>query len=68
MKQVLKEVAEINRMYEAIEKTESPYLRRDYRFAIKKKKRELQKYCEFKKLSFTKVLKLIKEPKRRVAE
>lgn len=48
-KQREKFVSEINRMEEAINKSKSEKLKRDYSKALKKMKRELKDYDNFKK-------------------
>lgn len=40
-------VAEINRIKLAIQNTNSPYLKRDYQKALKRKYRELKQYDRF---------------------
>ena len=47
-KQREKFVAEIERLEEAIEKTDSKYLKRDYTKAVKRMKRELEDYDKFR--------------------
>jgi hypothetical protein len=50
LKQALKEVEEIKRLYEAMKKTKSMYLKNDYAKAIHNKKEELKFYCKCKKI------------------
>ena len=51
LKQALKEVEEIKRLYEAMNKTKSMYLKNDYAKAIHNKKDELKFYCKCKKIN-----------------
>lgn len=51
MKQAKKEVEEIKRLYEAMKKTKSMYLKNDYAKAIHNKKDELKFYCKCKKIN-----------------
>lgn len=44
-------VSEIRRLEEAVDKTKSKYLRRDYSRAIQKMKSELAEYDRYKSLS-----------------
>ena len=50
MKQALKQIEEINRLQEAIQKTNSPKLRNDYSKAVRHKKAELREYCKYKNI------------------
>ena len=58
MKQALKVKQEIDQLNEAIKKTKSPYLKRDYLKAIHRKKNDLKEYCKYKSLSYAKVMKI----------
>lgn len=44
-------VADINRIKEAIKATDSPYLKRDYQKALKRKYRELKQYDRYRQLN-----------------
>jgi hypothetical protein len=44
-----RQVAEINRMKEALSKTSSPFLKRDYSKAIKRMESDLKEYRAWKK-------------------
>lgn len=44
-----RQIAEINRMKEALSKTSSPFLKRDYSKAIKRMESELKEYRSWKK-------------------
>lgn len=48
MKAALRQVAEINRLKTAIEKTDSAYLKNDYAKNIRKLQKELKEYCGYK--------------------
>lgn len=52
MKQALKEVEDIKRMREAIKKTNSPCLIRDYQKAIDRKIRALKEYCTYRGINY----------------
>jgi glycerol-3-phosphate responsive antiterminator len=51
LKQALKEVEEIKRLYEAMKKTKSMYLKNDLAKGIHNKKEELKFYCKCKKIN-----------------
>ena len=48
---------EIKELEAAIKKTDSPYLKRDYRKKINSLKNDLKDYCYFKKLDYKEVMK-----------
>ena len=52
MKQIEKEIAEINRMRTAIKNTSSRYLIRDYNKAIAQKIKDLKEYCRYRNINF----------------
>ena len=52
MKQIEKEIAEINRMRTAIKNTSSRYLIRDYNKAITQKIKDLKEYCYYRNINF----------------
>ena len=52
MKQIQKEIGEINRLHDASRKTESPFLKRDYKKAIVRKILNLKEYCRYRGLNF----------------
>lgn len=60
MKQIQKEIDEINRLYDASRKTESPFLRRDYKKAIIRKILDLKEYCRYRGLNFKDVISALK--------
>ena len=57
MKQAIIHYEEIKRLQEAVRKTKSEKLRRDYIKAIKRKKDELKEYCGSKGLNLETVVK-----------
>ena len=57
MKQALVHLEEIKRLQEAVRKTKSEKLRRDYLKAIKRKKEELEEYCGDKGINLETVVK-----------
>ena len=57
MKQALVHLEEIKRLQEAVRKTKSEKLRRDYLKAIKRKKEELEEYCGYKGINLETVVK-----------
>lgn len=60
MKQVQKEIEEINRLYDLSRKTESSLLRRDSKKAIVRKIQDLKEYCHYRNLNFEEVSKGLK--------
>lgn len=56
MKAAQRQVAEINRLKQAVEKTNSQYLKNDYSKNIKTLTAELREYCGWKGYDFTKVM------------
>ena len=52
MKQIEKEIAEINRMRVAIKNTSSKYLIRDYNKAITQKIKDLKEYCYYRNINY----------------
>ena len=57
MKQAIIHYEEIKRLQEAVRKTKSEKLRRDYIKAIKRKKDELKEYCGYKGINLETVVK-----------
>lgn len=57
MKAVNKQLEEIKRLEQAIEKTKSKHLKNDYQKAIARKKRELKEYCFINGYSYSKIIK-----------
>lgn len=57
MKAVNKQIAEIKRLYGAINKTNSKYLKNDYTKNIKTLKRGLKEYCSYKGYNYNEILK-----------
>lgn len=60
MKQVKKEIDEINRLYELTCNTNSPHLSRDIKKAIRNKIRDLKEYCGYRNLNFNEISKGLK--------
>lgn len=60
MKQVQKEIEEINRLYDLSRKTESSLLRRDSKKAIVRKIQDLKEYCSYRNLNFEELSKSLK--------
>lgn len=52
MKQIEKEIAEINRMRAAIKNTSSKYLIRDYNKSIAQKIKDIKEYCKYRNINF----------------
>lgn len=52
MKQIEKEIAEINRMRAAIKNTSSKYLIRDYNKSIAQKIKDIKEYCHYRNIDF----------------
>lgn len=52
MKQIEKEIAEINRMRAAIKNTSSKYLIRDYNKSIAQKIKDIKEYCRYRNINF----------------
>lgn len=52
MKQIEKEITEINRMRTAIKNTSSKYLIRDYNKSIAQKIKDLKEYCYYRNINF----------------
>ena len=52
MKQIEKEIAEINRMRTAIKNTSSRCLIRDYNKSIAQKIKDLKEYCYYRNINF----------------
>ena len=52
MKQIEKEIAEINRMRSAIKNTSSKYLIRDYNKSIAQKIKDIKEYCKYRNINF----------------
>ena len=60
MKAAREHIEEINRMYVAVEKTKSQYLKNDYSKNIHRMKKELKTYCGYKGYDYKELSKLIK--------
>ena len=60
MKQVRKEIDEINRLYDLVKSTDASTLRRDRKKAIIRKVGDLREYCGYRGFDFTEVSKLLK--------
>lgn len=56
MKAAINQVKEINRLKEAIAKTQSTCLKRDYEKKIHKLKKELKEYCTYKRFNYRKLI------------
>lgn len=56
MKAAMRQVAEINRVSEAIKNTQSPYLKRDYEKNLRRLKKELREYCYYRGFNFKQIL------------
>lgn len=52
MKQIEKEIGEINRMRAAIKNTSSRYLIRDYTKSIAQKIKDIKEYCKYRNINF----------------
>lgn len=52
MKQIEKEIAEINRMRAAIKNTSSKYLVKDYNKSIAQKIKDIKEYCRYRNINF----------------
>lgn len=57
MKAAQRQVAEINRLKTAMEKTNSNYLKNDYSKRIKTLTNELKEYCGYRGFDFKRVIK-----------
>lgn len=60
MKQVQKEIGEINRLYDLVKSTDSSTLRRDRKKAIIRKVKDLREYCGYRGYDFTELSKRLK--------
>lgn len=56
MKAAINQVKEINRLKEAIAKTQSKYLIRDYERRIHNLKKELREYCTYRNINYHKLI------------
>lgn len=56
MNAAMRQVAEINRVTEAIQNTKSPYLMRDYEKNLRRLKKELREYCYYRGFNFKQIL------------
>ena len=56
MRAAMRQVEEINRLKEAVEKTKSAHLKNDYAKNIKRLTAELREYCGYRKYDFRKVM------------
>lgn len=52
MKQIEKEITEINRMRAAIKNTSSKHLIRDYNKSIAQKIKDIKEYCRYRNINF----------------
>ena len=60
MKQALKEIDEINRLYDLVKSADSSTLRRDSKKAIIRKVEDLREYCGYRGINFTELSKRLK--------
>lgn len=60
MKRALKEIDEINRLYDLVKSTDSSTFRRDCKKAIIGKVEDLREYCGYRGIDFTELSKLLK--------
>lgn len=56
MKAAMRHVEEINRMKEALKKTNSEHLRIDYSKSIKRKQKELREYCYYRGFDYKRLI------------
>ena len=56
MKAAMRQVEEIDRLKEAIRKTNSNYLKNDYAKNMRTLKRELKEYCRYRGIDYQRVL------------
>lgn len=56
MKAAMRQVEEINRLKAAIKKTDSKYLKRDYKKSLCKIHAELKIYCSYRGLDYNKII------------
>ena len=56
MKAVMRQIEEINRVKEALKKTESPYLKMDYQKNLKRLKKDLREYCYYRGYSYREII------------
>lgn len=56
MKAAMRQVDEIDRVQEAIRKTKSPHLKKDYSKYLIELKRDLREYCGYKGLDYNKIM------------
>lgn len=57
MKAAMRQVAEIKRVEEALQKTESKYLKRDYEKYLDTLKSDLKEYCGYRGIDYNKIMK-----------
>ena len=55
MRAAMQHVAEIKRMQEAMQKTSSEYLKRDYAKGIATLQKELKEYCKYRGYDYNKI-------------
>lgn len=60
MKQALKEIDEINRLYDLIKSSDRSTIRRDSKKAIIRKVKDLREYCEYRGIDFVELRKRLK--------
>lgn len=56
MKAAIRQVAEIKRLKEAMQKSKSKYLKRDYYKRIGTLQNELKEYCRYKGYDYNKIM------------
>ena len=56
MRAVMRQLEEINRVKEAIHKTESPHLKQDYQKHLKRLKKELREYCYYRGFAYKEII------------
>ena len=56
MKAAMRQVTEINRIKEAIKKTKSPHLKRDYEKNLRRLMGELKEYCHYRGFKLKEIL------------
>ncbi len=56
MKAAMRQVAEINRLKEAIKKTESKHLKQDYGKNLHKLQAELKEYCAYRCFDYNQII------------
>lgn len=59
MKAAMRQIEEIKRLKEAIAKTDSKYLKRDYRKNIRRLEEDLKEYCSYRGFEYGKIMGVI---------